>query len=284
MPNRLSFFAVIHILKLFIFYLKNTQVQLIRIQPSPDQSLSASDQVAVTNIFHAYENTCILTRNTRFPNFPTIGHTSTASLLNEMSPIIETYIEYFKLIPEFNNLMIDDRLRLAKNNFGTMININERLLYPLITTNCITTWFNTFTSNIIEHIFKRNRMIDEFLCDPIILKILLVIVTLSSGNNRNTNEVNLDIICDDSLSIFAAQNIYVELLWRYILTRSSTRKDAVKSFNNIVMLILHIQKINMYVDEHFGRNKLPNKEAQPVIQSLWPSIEDQEKNVETTFT
>ncbi|CAF4777721.1 unnamed protein product, partial [Rotaria sp. Silwood2] len=92
------------------------------------QYLSSSDQVILTNIFHAYENTCTVAKNTTFENFPAIQHTSMHAFINEMSSVIQTTIEYLTLIPEFNNLIMDDKVRLIKNHMGTILHINEPLL------------------------------------------------------------------------------------------------------------------------------------------------------------
>jgi hypothetical protein len=80
------------------------------------------------------------------------------------------------------------------------------------------------------------------------LKIVLIILVLSSSSGRNfDNAADLDVLCNDSLSIFAAQNVYVELLWRYILSRSASEKDAVKFLNKLMMCILYVKNLDMYI-------------------------------------
>ncbi|CAF4752849.1 unnamed protein product, partial [Rotaria sp. Silwood2] len=148
------------------------------------------------------------------------------AFIDEMSSEIQITIEYLKLIPEFNNLIMDDKVRLIRNHIGTIIHINEPLLIPVPPVNLVGAWTNLFGLNTTKSIFKRNQIIEQYLCDPIILKVVLIILILSSSNSRNIDYIDIDQICDDSLSIFIAQNIYVELLWKYILSRSPNERNA----------------------------------------------------------
>jgi hypothetical protein len=204
------------------------------------QCLSSSDQVVLTNIFYAYENTCIAAKKAQFPCFPAVQHTSIHGFINEISSILPIFIEYFKHMPEFANINMDDKLRLVKNHFGIMIHMNEPLMHPVTSTNLILTWTTVFGVNITARLLKRNRIVQEYTVDPILLKLMLIILVLCTSNARNIENTDLDQICDDTLSIFAAQNIYVELLWRFILSRSSTETNAVKFLNKLIMFILNV--------------------------------------------
>ncbi len=98
---------------------------LLRITQNTVQYLSPSDQVVLDNIFYAYENTCVAAKNSQFQCYPVPQHTSIHKFVNEISLRFSIFIEYFKHIPEFADIAIDDKLRLVKNDFGIMININE---------------------------------------------------------------------------------------------------------------------------------------------------------------
>ena len=43
----------------------------------------------------------------------------------------------------------------------------------------------------------------------------------------------MDHIYDNTQVIFASQNHYVELLWRYIISRVPSEREAVKFFNKL---------------------------------------------------
>ena len=91
--------------------------KLITMPPISVQCLSACDQVLLTNVFNAYENTCIVAKNTQFPLFPATKHTSLHTFFNEIALAFPIFIEYFKNIPEFINIKMDDKIRLLKNHF-----------------------------------------------------------------------------------------------------------------------------------------------------------------------
>ncbi|CAF1465124.1 unnamed protein product, partial [Rotaria sordida] len=222
---------------------------LLRMSSNSIQYLSSSDQVLLANIFHAYENTCIVAKNTTLQNLPTVQHTSLHEFVNEMSSEFHVSIEYLKLIPEFNNLIMDDKVRLIKNHIGTIVHINQPLMLPGPPINLVVSWTNLFNLNITKSLLKRHKIIEPYIFDPIILKVILIILVLSSGNCRNIDYLDINLICDDSLSIFRAQNIYVELLWKYILSRSPDEKNAVKFFNRLMIYILYAQNLHLDIDD-----------------------------------
>jgi hypothetical protein len=191
-------------------------------------------------------------------------------LLNELSLIFPAFIEYFKYIPEFANIAMDDKIRLVKDHFGDMININEPLMHPVTSSNLVITWRTVFGVDITARLLKRNQIIEQYIFDPILLKLLLIILVLSSDSSRNLANTDIDRICDDTLSIFAAQNIYVELLWRYILSRSSSERDAVKFFNKLTMFILYTKNLNSYISGYIDTLKDEVKQMKPIIQTIWP--------------
>jgi len=106
-----------------------------------------------------------------------------------------------------------------------------------------------------------------------ILKLVLVIVAFSIGNYRNQNNTDMEQICDDTIRIFSAQNIYVELLWKYILSRSSTQFDAVKYFDKLTRFLLYLLDVHLAVDGYI--NTLPNEieQMEPLMQSMWPKLD-----------
>jgi hypothetical protein len=247
------------------------------------QYLSPSDQTVLANIFNAYENTCIAAKNNRFPHFPVIQHKRIHEFLNEISSVLPVFIEYFKHIPEFASIAMDDKLRLVKYHFGTMIGINESLMYPVTSSNLMITWRTLFGPNITGLLLKHNQMIAEYLVDPILLKLVLIILILSSGKSRNHDSTDIDQICDDTLSIYIAQSIYVELLWRYILSRSSTDADAVKFLNKLIMFILYVQRLDLYIDGYISSLKDEVKQMEPIMKSMWPKEYNEENMTNTNI-
>ena len=89
------------------------------------------DLMLLTNIISAYERACKDDGKLKILYFPTTEHSCPHTFFNEYQDREITLIEYFKFIPEFNRLSIDDKIRLIRNHFGTMYYINEPILAPI---------------------------------------------------------------------------------------------------------------------------------------------------------
>lgn len=249
---------------------------LLQITTNSAQFLSSTDQILLANIYYVYEDTCIAAKNTYLKCFPAIQHTTVHGFVNEVSSELEVSIKYLKRIPEFNNLKMDDKVRLIRNHIGTIIHVNEPLMYPEASINLIGTWTNILGLGITKRLLKRNQVIEQYILDPIILKVILIILVLSSGNNRNVDQLDLDSICDDSLSIFTAQNVYVELLWKYILSRSASERDAVKFFNRLIMFVLFAEDLHLEIDKYVSSLRNEIQQMEPIMQNMWPRVNSDE--------
>ncbi|CAF4876050.1 unnamed protein product, partial [Rotaria sp. Silwood1] len=129
---------------------------------------------------------------------------------------------------------------------------------------------NIYGIHITNRLLKSIERIVPFTNDPIILKILLVIGALCSGNYRNRNDNEMDQICNDTLSIYYAQNVYVELLWKYILSRSSNDFDAVKFFDKLVQFLLYLLDVHLLTDGFINNQVHEIQQMEPLMQSMWP--------------
>ncbi|CAF4324041.1 unnamed protein product, partial [Rotaria sordida] len=154
--------------------------------------------------------------------------------------------------------------------------VNEPLIIPVPPINLVVSWTNILGIEMSERLLKRNKIIEQYIFDPVILKVILIILVLSSGNCRNIDYIDMNQICDDSLSIFRAQNIYVELLWKYILSRSPGEKHAVKFLNKLMMFLLYAQNLHLHLDYYVHSLKDEIKRMEPIMQSMWPRIDNEE--------
>jgi hypothetical protein len=208
-----------------------------------------------------------------------VKHTNLFTYLNEYSFTHKVLIEYFKIIPEFNHLSINDRICLIRNQFGVINNINEAVVHPGVTTNLVVSLSNIFGIYLANRLLQCIERIQIFTYDSILLKLLLIIVTLSSGNYRNRTDNDMDQICDEPLLIFTAQNIYVELLWKYILSRSSTDLNAVKFFNKLIQFLLYLLEVHFLFDGFINNRSNEIEKMEPLMQSMWPKPSQNEISI-----
>ncbi|CAF0874449.1 unnamed protein product [Adineta steineri] len=234
------------------------------------QYLSSSDQTLLSNIFHAHETVFSIKRNDSSICIPTPEHISLHDYANQISHGFQNSIEYLKCIPEFARINTDDKIRLVKNHFGIVANMNGPIMQSTVPNNVMTTWMTIFGAEITHAHLKSNQLLQAYIFDPVLLKIIVIILVLSSGSPRNLGTTDIDQICDEPLTIFAAQNVYVELLWRYILSRSASEQNAVKFYSRLITCILYWKKLSACVDEYVDNLASELKQMNPLIQDMWP--------------
>jgi len=105
---------------------------------------------------------------------------------------------------------------------------------------------------------------------------------LSSGMNRCFDDTDIKHIYDDTRTICAGQNIYVELLWRYLLSQLSCEKDAVKFFNKLILDLLYLQRCCFAVERHTSNSNHQINQMKPLMRSLWHMSD--EENVDNDNT
>lgn len=223
----------------------------------------------LTNIIGAYEQACECKKIQNL-YFPLREHTSPHTFFNEYQDREVILIEYFKLIPEFNRLSIDDKVRLIRNHFGTMYYINEPILAQYESNKLVSSLHNSFHTKLAINMLHSIDLMFAYVNDPVLLKLILIVRSLSSSINRYRNDTDMDRIFDDTLMIFAGQSIYVELLWRYILYRTSSEREAVKFLNKLIMDILSIQHTYLMADYYLYSLQDEIEQLDPLMRSMWP--------------
>jgi len=128
---------------------------------------------------------------------------------------------------------------------------------------------NVFGIQLGMDIFQCLELMRIYGHDPILVKLILIIQSLSGDLSSNRFNTDMDHIYDDTLTIFAGQNVYVELSWRYLLSRLPTERDAVKFFNKLILDLLFMQRVIFMADTFIST--LPDEidKMKPLMQNLW---------------
>ncbi|CAF2986843.1 unnamed protein product [Rotaria sp. Silwood2] len=243
---------------------------LLLLSQSQPYSLASSDQTLLTNICSAYERTCIATKAEQCPSFPRSKHSSLHTFLNDYTVRQKALVKYFKLVPEFDHLSMSDKIRLIRNHFCLTLTINEATLSSDISSNLTESVTILFNGSISSNLMECIKLVHSYTNDRMLLKLLLIVKSLSSGINRYTNETDMDRIYDDTLAIFSAQNIYVELLWKYLLSRCPSELQAVKFYNKLIRDLLFVQRVCFMTESYINSLTHEIQKMEPLIQSMWP--------------
>ncbi|CAF1492211.1 unnamed protein product [Rotaria magnacalcarata] len=243
---------------------------LLMFPQSQPQSISPSDQTLLTNICSAYERTCIAAKVEQSPSFPSLKRASVHTLLNDYTERQKAVVKYFKLIPEFDQLSMCDKIRLIRNHFCITLSINEATLSSDISPKLMDSIAILFKPEISSSLAQSIKLLHSYNTDRMLLKILLIIKSLSSGINRFINEADMDQIYEDTLAVFAAQNIYVELLWRYLLSRFPSELYAIKFYNKLIRELMFVQRVCFMTESYIYSLTNEIQQMNPLIKSMWP--------------
>jgi hypothetical protein len=152
-----------------------------------------------------------------------------------------------------------------------MFYINEPILDQYKSNTLIRSLHKSFDTNLATNMLHSMDLMFAYANDPVLLKLILVVRSLSSSINRFRNDTDMDRIYDNTRAIFSGQNIYVELLWRYILYRTPSELDAVKFFNKLIMDLLAIQHTYLMADCYLYSRQDEIDRLEPLMQSMWPT-------------
>jgi len=194
--------------------------------------------------------------------------------MNASSNIFIGLISYLKTIPEFNSIPIDTKISLIKNNLKQVFREHSTYIIQHVTPDLVN------DSPVFLHVFPKDLYMDmrttaiallPFVYDPILIRLFIVILMLSTYMNIYSEDYLIE-NNDENVNrkILAAQNIYVELLWRYIISRCSNYQRSVQLLSSLIARILYSQtiqvKINQFIRTHISDQ---NQQLQPIIRSLW---------------
>jgi len=161
---------------------------------------------------------------------------------NRKKPIIVHFIDYYKHIPDFQQLNIDDQVGLVKENIRYLLPINYALLktpeqskfrYAKIQT--IDCYENTNLHYLYAYL--SNQFVPLVAYDSLMIKLVLIILFFSTNSNelKQWNVVQM------------IQTNYLNLLWTYMLDKYG-ENQARCLFMNIIMKYLHLQQVIEQID------------------------------------
>jgi hypothetical protein len=193
-------------------------------------SLSSEDFIKIEQIQQAYTMSVRLTSlPSEIPSYPYTARIDAPwDMMNFPTNLRATrLITYFKLLPEFSSLNEHDKLILIKYNTFVLVFIHSALTYDPVTDSyherdtddCV------FDGKDLIHCFSLhqyeqstrciNRLLDALQHDRVLTQILLIITLFSKGSSMCAYIDEPEPIAKDILSIYHAQNIFIDLLWKY---------------------------------------------------------------------
>ncbi|CAF1009630.1 unnamed protein product [Adineta steineri] len=211
--------------------------------------LSSMDRMRLNNVTHCYD---------QYTGEPSInGYCAPKEFLflnlhdfyNRKKPIIVNFVNYFKHLPEFQQLHVDDQVLLIKRNLHFLLPINYALLKTPIhsqfrytkvqTIGCID---NTDLHSMYQVL--SNNFVPFVASDALVIKLLTITLFFTT----NSQAIDIDTTEYKQLEhIKRVQSSYIELLWLYMYGKYGEVK-AIKLFSKIITKVLHLQFIMDRID------------------------------------
>jgi hypothetical protein len=199
--------------------------------------------------------------------------------LNSHSVPLIRLLTFFKQIPEFDQLNVDDKVTLIKFNLLPLLCINCTLSYKIETDQIVETDSDVpWDSSVIQEVYgydgylQMRKIFESFVhiakYDRKIIQLALVTLVLTKG--FSTGVAELEPILNNGMAVYRAQNYYTELLWKYIETVHGPEK-AVQIWGKLVMHLITWQTLQKKLRDNVEKNLLTTgmNELLPLMKSLF---------------
>jgi len=249
---------------------------------SPKSLLTFDDHAKIHQIQQAYTDSVRLTSlPNNIPSYPqAVRLTQTVEMINFPVNMHATrLITFFKLLPEFGQLNEHDKLILTKYNTFALVVIRTALNYdPLSDTyhepntdECVFSGkdfiqcFSFHQYELSTHCLQ--KLVYASMNDRVLLQIFLIIMLLSKGSTLSTDKEENEPTAKDIFSIYHAQNIFVDLLWKYCEDKYGYTK-TVHIYLQLVTLSIDAHWITYFTRRDFIQDPRVAEQLVPLMKSV----------------
>jgi len=188
-------------------------------------------------------------------------------------------ITFYKLLPEFSSLNEQDKLILIKYNTLPLLFIRAALNYDPVadiyhergTDDCVFPGKDLIQCFSLHQYERSTRCVCRILNasqnDRILIQILLIIMLFSKGSSLCTYLDEAEPVAGDVLSIYNAQNIFIDLLWKYCENKFGFTK-TIDIWLKLITASLdaHLQSYN--VRHLYVKNDVVADQLVPLMKSV----------------
>lgn len=221
---------------------------------------------------------CLIANREGLPWDPSAQTQTFLQTLNSQSVSLMRLLSFFKQIPEFNQLNVDDKVTLIKYNLVELLALNCVLSYDAKTNQIIETSsdapMNTEFYRVLHGYafgLRLKKIFETFLsiaqCDQKIIHLMLITLILTKG--FSASGVSNEPVLNDNMAVYRAQNCYAELLWKYLETMHGYGK-AIELFSKLVGNVVAWQAVQETLRNDIMRTLSPEDMNQlvPIMRSV----------------
>lgn len=197
--------------------------------------------------------------------------------INRHSVPLLRLLTFFKQIPEFDALNVDDKVTLIKFNLFPLLCINYTLSYKTETNTIAETESDLpWETSAFETVYGSDgfqdirKIFDQFLniakYDQKIIQLALITFILTKGLSVTSSE---EPILNDCMAVFRAQNYFAELLWKYLETIHGENL-AIQIYSKLVSHFITLQTLHLKIRQIVETNLLATNTSEllPIMKVL----------------
>ncbi|CAF1039680.1 unnamed protein product [Didymodactylos carnosus] len=253
-------------LKIALKYKEKPQtIHTLSLLNNDNTMLSQNDWCRLNNIIVSYE------RKVTFNQLPPLNHFESSTVkyqdvLNNELVIHCGVIAFFKQIPEFDQLIIGDQIKLIKYNLRLFMPLHFILLSNFITNPKIDEIMPKIHGMDLHRRIKNTLgKFRIFYHNPTVLKLILIIFIFNTSLfTPKTNHIQSNV--ENIHQLYRAQNYYTELLWHY-MERTYGEYQAIIVYSLIITQCLNLQKLILERDQYLRATTDVN-DLTPLMQSV----------------
>ena len=234
-------------------------------EKSSSSNLTTHDWSLINSLSDLYDRRAFIDERKSLENY-SIETSTLIDFFHDEQIIYRNLIEFYKQIPLFEKLHVDDQMLLIKSNLTHLVHLHHVLRDHFEENPRIGFLMSKWISrDFHQQMSKTRHSLDYFIQHPMVLKIsLLVFIFLTNLSRIPRKEFSIDFL--DRYSIVHNQNIFITLLWKYLHVIYD-EQDARKAVQLIIFQYLRYQLLisdmEMVISNRFHPNQFP-----PLTQSL----------------
>ena len=161
-------------------------------------------------------------------------------------------INFYKSIPEFKQLNIEEQIYLLKCNLIKIVHLHCILIQKFQENPMIGVLMSGWLGDDFHYQMSRTRRyFDRFIEHPLILQLALIVLIFST-NLATSFDINESDDVTNKKVVSGIQDYYTAILWRY-LNVIYEEKEAIQSMGIITTQILRYQTTMNRMEEHIRR-------------------------------
>ncbi|CAF2509857.1 unnamed protein product [Rotaria sp. Silwood2] len=241
-----------------------------------------SDWTLISNIVHAHDKYSIDSQVRlaidSLSTYPVAMHCNMINPLGIVRQLYKSILSFISSSPDFRILTLNEQISLVERNLHGIIGLSETFLFRntgiLHNPSCMEAFTIVYESDMMLIAKNLNERLDS---DSTVVKLILFILGFSSNCLiLNVNEK----IEDDRLSygtfrLLGSQNVYVELLWKYMIYRYGYY-DSVLRFSRLIQMFLCVlENLSIVHNSNEAHRKMANNAIAEIKLSLTMNVNEQ---------